>query len=226
MSAAKTQRHADLRRAAKCALAVLLLVAVQGSGTVAAEPADALGKAIKNFTLPDVHGRAHALADYKDRVLVLAFLGTECPLAKNYAPRLRDLAAEFEKRGVAFLGVDANLQDSLTEMAALARASGIKFPLLKDNNNQLADAVGALRTPEVFVLDRQHVVRYRGRIDDQYGLTATSGYAKAKQTTAPGRGGGVLHRARDESRAARRGHLFQADLADSAEALPAMSSAG
>jgi mono/diheme cytochrome c family protein len=26
------------------------------------------------------------------------------------------------------------------------------------------------------------VIRYRGRIDDQYGLTATSGYAKAKQT--------------------------------------------
>ncbi len=42
--------------------------------------------------------------------------------------------------------------------------------------------MGALRTPEVFVLDRQHVIRYWGRIDDQFGFRPGGGYAKPKQT--------------------------------------------
>ena len=42
------------------------------------------------------------------------------------------------------------------------------FPLLKDVGNALADRLGAERTPEVFVLDQGRVVRYRGRIDDQF----------------------------------------------------------
>ena len=44
------------------------------------------------------------------------------------------------------------------------------FPLLKDVGNELADRLGVERTPEVFVLDADRVVRYRGRVDDQFGL--------------------------------------------------------
>ncbi len=139
-----------------------------------------IGKKVENFSLPDFHGKSHSLDDYQGKVVVLAFLGTECPLAKSYAPRLRDLAAEFEKQGAAFIGIDANQQDSLTEIGAFARVSEIKFPMLKDNNNQVADRVGAIRTPEVFVLDRDRVVRYWGRIDDQFGQKTGSGYAKPK----------------------------------------------
>jgi len=135
---------------------------------------------IENFSLPDFHGQLHALDDYPDRVVVLAFLGTECPLAKLYALRLVELAAEFAAKGVVFLGIDSNLQDSLTDLGVFARAHRVTFPLLKDNNNVLADRLGAQRTPEVFLVDRQRIVRYRGRIDDQYGLKSGTGYAKSK----------------------------------------------
>ena len=46
----------------------------------------------------------------------------------------------------------------------------IGFPILKDLNNKLADQLGAVRTPEIFVLGPDRVVRYHGRIDDQYGV--------------------------------------------------------
>ncbi|MCH5372979.1 MAG: redoxin domain-containing protein, partial [Planctomycetes bacterium] len=98
------------------------------------------------------------------------FLGTECPLAKLYGPRLARLCSEYESRGVGFLGVMANSQDSVTEIAAYARRHEIPFPLLKDVGNKLADQMGAVRTPEVFVLDGQRKIRYWGRIDDQYGI--------------------------------------------------------
>jgi peroxiredoxin len=162
---------------AAIAIAVIGSASPSSADDGAATP---LGKQVDNFSLPDVHGKAHSLDDYHEKVVVLAFLGTECPLAKKYAPRLRDLAAEFEKQGVVFLGIDANLQDSLTEIGAFARMNGITFPMLKDNNNVLADRVGAIRTPEVFLLDRQRVVRYWGRIDEQYGFKTGAGYVKPK----------------------------------------------
>ena len=165
----------------KTALPLLGLVAVLASG-LTAHASSPIGRKVDNFSLPDFHGKSYSLDDYQDKLVVLAFLGTECPLAKNYAPRLRDLAVEFEKEGVVFLGINANLQDSLSEIGAFARINGITFPMLKDNNNEVADRVGAIRTPEVFLLDRQRVIRYWGRIDDQYGFKTGAGYVKPKLT--------------------------------------------
>jgi hypothetical protein len=86
------------------------------------------------------------------------------------------LAHEYADRGVAVVGIDANQQDSLAEIAHYARVHHVEFPLLKDPGNRVADQFGAVRTPEAFVLDRRRVVRYWGRIDDQYGI----GYVREK----------------------------------------------
>jgi mono/diheme cytochrome c family protein len=69
-----------------------------------------------------------------------------------------------------FLAIDSNHQDTKSDIIQYAKASGIEFPILRDVKNLVADHFGATRTPEVFVLDRQRVVRYRGRIDDQFGI--------------------------------------------------------
>ena len=136
---------------------------------------------IADFTLPDFRGKEHRLAEFAEKPLVVvAFLGTECPLAKLYGPRLAKLAREYESRGVAFVGINPNQQDSLTEVAAYARQHGIEFPLLKDLENKVADQFGAQRTPEMFVLDRERVIRYQGRVDDQWGI----GYVKDEPKTS------------------------------------------
>ena len=126
---------------------------------------------MESFRLLDYRGKVHTLADFQRYpVLVVAFLGTECPLVKLYGPRLAKMAEELDPQGVGFVGVNANSQDSVTEMAAFARRHDIKFPIVKDLGTRVADQMGAVRTPEVFVLDQQRVVRYWGRIDDQYGV--------------------------------------------------------
>lgn len=102
----------------------------------------------------------------KHELTVVCFLGTECPLAKLYATRLRELAGEFTE--VQFIGVNSNVQDSVGEVAEYAKRHQLSFPMVKDHENEVADQFEAVRTPEVFVLDEQLAVRYRGRIDDQY----------------------------------------------------------
>jgi len=130
-----------------------------------------IGKKIENFTLKDYRGKQVSLADYKEKKLVVvAFLGAECPLAKLYAPALAKMAKEYESKGVTFLGINANRQDSITEIASYAERHGVRFPMLKDVGNVVADRMGALRTPEVFLLDEQRKVRYWGRVDNKYGV--------------------------------------------------------
>ena len=105
----------------------------------------------------------HQLNDFGNhQFLVIAFLGTECPLAKQYAVRLMDLEKKFGPKGIGFIGVDPNVQDSLSEMEEWIKEIGLTFPLLKDNEAKLADTLGATRTPEIFVVDHDGIVRFRG----------------------------------------------------------------
>jgi peroxiredoxin/mono/diheme cytochrome c family protein len=157
-----------LTMAALAALALFLRPAARAAEG-AGEQASPIGRAVADFTLRDYRGQEHRLADSAaSKLVVLAFLGVECPLARAYGPRLEALAGEFGPQSVAFFGINSNRQDLPTEMEAYARNLGVTFPLLKDAGNVVADLVGAVRTPEVFVLDQDRVVRYWGRIDDQY----------------------------------------------------------
>ncbi|WP_397568873.1 redoxin domain-containing protein [Schlesneria sp. T3-172] len=141
-----------------------------------------LGKSVAPFSLIDYRGKAHSLDDYQSSpVLVLAVLGTECPLAKQYSLKLQKLAESYAGQGVTFLGIDANRQDSLTEIAAFARTNGLTYPILKDLNQEVVDDLQATRTPEVFVLDAKRVVRYRGRVDDQYSVGGKSRPAPTRE---------------------------------------------
>ena len=150
-----------------CGIAVL--------GRARAETSDKnvspIGRKIANFSLRDSYGKQRTLDELKQsKLVVVAFLGTECPLAKLYGPRLERMQQEFAKQGVAFIGISSNTQDSITELAAYRQRHGVEFPLLKDLGNKVADAFGAVRTPEVFVLDRDRKIQYWGRIDDQYSI--------------------------------------------------------
>jgi peroxiredoxin len=146
-----------------------LLTAIAAVILAGAQSAPKVGTPIADFRLPDHLGKEHALADFADRdLVVVAFLGTECPLAKLYAGRLQKIADDYAQRGVAVVAVMPNVQDSLAEIAAFVRNHNLSYPVLKDRRNEVADLFAAERTPQVFLLDRDRVVRYQGRIDDQY----------------------------------------------------------
>jgi peroxiredoxin len=156
-----------------------LLVALFAGLAMAAETGP-LGKQIADFTLRDFRGKERSLSEYQGRPVAVVFVGCDCPLAKLYAPRLEELYQEFKEKGVGFVAINSNCQDSMAKVGAYARIHKLNYPVLKDPDNAVADLFQAERTPHAFVLDGDHVVRYVGRIDDQYGLGATSGYAKTK----------------------------------------------
>jgi peroxiredoxin len=124
---------------------------------------------IDDFSLPTVDDDAVSLSrDASIQFHVLCFLGTECPLARVYGPRLQRMSEELSQRGVQFIGINSNVQDSMDELKDYVEQHGIKFPVAKDYDRQVAVRAGATRTPEVFVIDRAGEICYQGRIDDQY----------------------------------------------------------
>lgn len=174
-------RHRISTLARLAALVICVTVSLTDQGR--SEDINRIGAKIDNFSLKNQFGKEYSLQELGDsQVVVVAFLGTECPLAKLYGPRLSQLSKQLKGKGVSFLGVMSNRQDAINEIAAYAARHEIEFPILKDAGNTVADQFGAVRTPEVFVLDKQRVVRYRGRIDDQYGFSDGVGYQRPEPT--------------------------------------------
>src|SRR5947208_674609 len=83
-------------------------------GGSAAPTAPANEQRVPNFTLQDPREqRAVSFADFKDRkAIVVIFLGTECPINNAFLPCLGRLHQEYSPRGVQFLGINANCQDT------------------------------------------------------------------------------------------------------------------
>ncbi|MFL5242312.1 MAG: redoxin domain-containing protein [Gemmataceae bacterium] len=160
-----------MRSIAQCLLVLTLIgLAVLGSAEGDSQTTPQAAKKIESFTLKDASGKNVSLADFKDKkAVVVVFLGTECPINNAYAPRLAELSKTYADKGVPFLAINSNSQDTPERITKHVKEFAIPFPVLKDESNRVADQFGARRTPEVFVLDKERVIRYRGRIDDQYG---------------------------------------------------------
>jgi peroxiredoxin len=124
-------------------------------------------KSVENFTLTDVNGTPHSLTDYRSsKAIVLMFIATQCPVSNAYNGRMVELFKDYAPRGVAFIGINSNEQESVEEIREHAKNHGFTFPILKDWNNVIADRLGASVTPEIYVLNARFDILYHGRIDD------------------------------------------------------------
>lgn len=123
---------------------------------------------VKDFSLKDPDGTAHALYKLTEEkpATVVLFLATQCPIATDYAERIVALVKTYEAKNVQFIGINSNKQEKIEELSAYSEKHGFEFPVLKDPENKIADYFGARRTPEVFLLDGERILRYAGAIDN------------------------------------------------------------
>ncbi len=125
--------------------------------------------------MPSTDGQQVTLAQLRGaRGLVIVFWSNRCPWVDRYEARLKELAEAYEAQGIAFVLVNANdpeafPQESLEASRQQAQRKNYTMPYLKDEGAALARALGASRTPEVFVFDARNRLVYRGAIDDSPG---------------------------------------------------------
>src|SRR2546422_5884446 len=150
-------------------LVIIGFAAIAGSGRNSNDlPAPpAIGTMIDDFKLPDADGKEHSLNSLKGKnATVLIFIATKCPVSNAYNERMEKLAQDYKAKGVNVVGINANSTEPASEVKAHAAAKHLTFPILKDNGNKIADALGATRTPEAYFLDANNKLLYHGRIDN------------------------------------------------------------
>ena len=149
---------------------VMVCMAMTGFMALADRTKAPVPTKVESFSLRDPRDDSeHRLAG-EQKATVVVFLGTQCPINNDYLPELARLHKEYAPRGVRFLGINANRQDTPAEVAAHAKRAAVPFAVLKDPGAKIADRFGAKRTPEAFVLNPKGEIVYRGRIDDQFGI--------------------------------------------------------
>jgi len=162
-------------RKALLVLATLLTVAL---AAIAAAPATQPGPVVgTSFELKDVDGKAcrplGAARARGARGVVFLFVAIDCPISNGYSPeieRICDAYGKSDKRDGAFDFYFVHADPDLSVADARKHASdyGYACPVLMDPKKELAGKLGAVVTPEVFVVSTAGSLLYQGRIDDRY----------------------------------------------------------
>lgn len=123
-------------------------------------------KSYDKFSLSDYNNKLYSLEDFTNKkAIVIMFVSTNCPVSNAYNGRMaqieKDLGDEF-----AFVGINSNKNENIAEIKQHAADNNLKFVILKDSNNVVADKFEASFTPEVYVLNNDLELLYHGRIDD------------------------------------------------------------
>jgi len=127
-----------------------------------------------DFALPDTDGHVHRLSELTATgPVVVVFTCNHCPYALAWHERLADVAHDYGFRGVRTLFVNPNdgeryPSDSLEAMRERVADEGWSVPYLHDEAQDVARAYGARTTPDVFVIDGEMRIRYRGAPDQDY----------------------------------------------------------
>jgi len=147
-------------------LVVFFLVDSSFSQEGVHESSEVIGS-VENFSLEDYGGNEYSLEDFTDsEAIVIMFIATRCPVSNAYNQRMASLSEDYSDKPVTFLGINSNKQEDIVEIKRHAKENGLKFIILKDPNNIIADKFDAKFTPEIFVLNSDLNFLYHGRIDD------------------------------------------------------------
>ncbi|MGQ9425008.1 redoxin domain-containing protein [Gilvimarinus sp. F26214L] len=148
-------------------IASLLTMAALAAPSLAVMPGDK----VDNFKLLDHKGKMHELYYMSDKeAVVIMVQGNGCPIVRNANHTFNDLQSEYEDKGVAFLMLNANLQDNRDSIAKEAAEFGIEAPILVDETQLIAESLDVERTADTFVIDPDTwKVVYRGSLDDRLG---------------------------------------------------------
>jgi peroxiredoxin len=146
---------------------VLLVAAYVHLGGLGTAIAVEIGQNLPDFTLKDLDGKEHTLSQYRGNIVVIEFCSYQCPWSRGADPKLIELWNKYKDKGVVFLGIDSNTPNAVEDIKKYAATLKKDYPILKDVDNVYADKLGASRTPEIFIVDKDGKLVYHGAFDNR-----------------------------------------------------------
>ncbi len=132
------------------------------------------------FNLPDVEGRFWSLEQCSgEKGLLVMFICNHCPYVKAIRERIVRDTDELKAYGIHSVAIMSNdfhsfPEDAPETMRQIAQQYGFNFPYLLDENQAVAQAYGAVCTPDFFGYNARYELQYRGRLDASRTETASA----------------------------------------------------
>jgi peroxiredoxin len=117
-----------------------------------------------DFELPDLQGKFHKLSDFRGKIVIINFWSCECPHSERTDRSTMACLVQWDG-AVELLSIASNRSESVQGVAEAANARRLPRVLL-DAEHVVADLYEAVVTPQVFVVDADGILRYRGAVDD------------------------------------------------------------
>ena len=157
------------------------------------------GRKAPDFSLLGIDGKTWSLQECRgENGLLVMFICNHCPYVKAVQERMVRDARDLLAFGVNTVAIQPNdptdyPEDSFDNMQAVAERYGFNFPYLYDETQAVAQAYGAVCTPDFFGYNRNLELQYRGRIDASRRETAPPEvrrdlFEAMKQVAATGKG--------------------------------------
>lgn len=133
-----------------------------------------IGTKAIDFNLKGVDGKYYSLDSFKyKKVLCIIFWCNHCPYVIAVQDRINQIAKDYADKSFGIVTINSNdeetyPEDSFEGMIARSKEKGYVFPYLRDETQDIARAYDAVCTPDIYLYDENRVLRYRGRLDDNW----------------------------------------------------------
>jgi hypothetical protein len=133
-----------------------------------------VGQSAPDFTLTDISGNKHSLAEFKGRTVVLEWVNPECPFVKKHydqsgnIPKLQKAATA---DGVVWLSINSAATgkegdlDAVQVAAWQKQISSSATAYFRDQDGAVGKLYDARTTPHMYVIDAKGTLVYAGGID-------------------------------------------------------------
>jgi len=140
------------------AAAFLLCAATAGAAVAPWEIDSLMGKPAPAFTVRDLAGKRHSIADYRGKVVLINIWATWCPPCREEMKPLRELYLRYRDRGFTILAVSVDKKPKAVR--AFVKKLPLPFPVLSDPDGDVASLYRVFAYPTSFIVGRD------GRIAD------------------------------------------------------------
>ena len=154
---------------------ILTALAIFFARSIYATEVPPVGSSAPDFSLTDAKGKAHSLAEYKGKYVVLEWFNPECPFVKKHygSGNMQKLQEDYTGKGVVWLTIDSSApgtEGNLTPEQAQKKMTEWKTrqtALLLDPEGKAGRAYGAKNTPDMIVINPEGKIVYEGAIDSK-----------------------------------------------------------
>ncbi len=126
-----------------------------------------IGLAVGALTMQTLDGHEIVMQNYASRLgTAIIFMSSRALATQASANVIADMAERYRRKGILFVGVFANPEETREEIRAFCQSRLMTFPTYRDPEGRVAKCLGARFTPEAFLIDAQGTLVYRGGFND------------------------------------------------------------